>query len=112
MRPLALSIAVLLSPLAIYGVTPPPSAPPAAPALSGVVSDPSGAIVPNAEIDLVETNGAVAGSFHSAEDGSFKVVPPHPGDFTLVVSEPGLETIKRAVTIATNTAAKIGRAHV
>ncbi len=75
-------------------------APPPAPAITGVVADPSGAIVPNAEIDLVESNGALDGSFRSGGDGSFTVTPPHPGSFTLVVSEPGFKTIKTPITIA------------
>jgi TonB dependent receptor/Carboxypeptidase regulatory-like domain len=75
--------------------------PSAAPApITGVVADPSGAIVPNAEIDLVETNGSVAGSFHSAGDGTFQVIAPHPGSFTLIISEPGFDTVKTPVVVA------------
>jgi hypothetical protein len=69
------------------------------------VADPTGAIVPNAEIELLDTNGTVAASFHSGEDGTFKVVPPHAGNFTLVVSEPGFETIKTPVSLAAPAAA-------
>ena len=65
-----------------------------------MVADPTGAIVPNAEIDLVDSNGALDGSFRSGGDGSFTVTPPHPGSFTLVISEPGFKTIKTPVTIA------------
>jgi hypothetical protein len=75
----------------------PPAAPPP---ISGVIADPSGAIVPNAQIDLVETNGVIAGSFHSLGDGTFHVLAPHAGSFTLVVSEPGFDTVKTSVVIA------------
>ncbi|HWE83661.1 MAG TPA: TonB-dependent receptor [Terracidiphilus sp.] len=86
------------------------SAPPAPAAITGVVADPTGAIVPNAEIDLLESNGSVAGSFRSSGDGSFMVTPPHAGSFTLVVSEPGFQTIKTAVTIAPSLSAAAVRA--
>lgn len=89
----------LFAPMALLAA-PSASAPPPAPAITGVVADPTGAIVPNAEIDLVESNGSVAGSFHSGGDGSFTVQAPHAGSFTLVISEPGFETIKTPVTIA------------
>ncbi len=90
---------LLLCPAWVLASTSAP-APPPAPAITGVVADPSGAIVPDAEIDLVESNGALDGSFRSGGDGSFTVTPPHPGTFTLVISEPGFRTIKTPVTIA------------
>jgi hypothetical protein len=68
--------------------------------LSGTVADPSGAIVPGAEVDLVDPSGSVAVTNHSDPDGSFKVVAPHAGSFTLVVSEPGFETVRTPVVIA------------
>lgn len=80
-----------------------PSSSSAAP-ISGVVADPTGAIVPNAEIELVDPTGAVDGSFHSGGDGSFQIEPPHPGNYTLVVSEPGFSTTSMPV-IATSPAA-------
>jgi len=78
---------------------------PTAPALQGTVADPSGAIVPGAEVDLVDASGAVAGSYHSGGDGSFQIVPPHTGSFTLVVSEPGFETVRTPVMIGAANAA-------
>jgi hypothetical protein len=101
---------VLLGPPAVFAANPASPPPPAAPALNGVVADPTGAIVPGAEIDLIDTNGAVAGSYHSAGDGTFQVVPPHTGSFTLVVSEPGFETIKTPVVVAAPVAAASGAA--
>src|SRR5580658_1414294 len=73
---------------------------PAAPAVHGVVADPTGAIVPGAEVDLVDPNGAVASSFHSDGEGNFQVTAPHAGSYTLVVSEPGFETVRTPVEIA------------
>jgi hypothetical protein len=95
-----LALALCLGPSFAFAVTPggqPPSSPQP---ITGVVADPSGAIVPNAEIDLLDASGSVAGSFHSGGDGSFQVVAPHPGAFTLVISEPGFDTVKTPVVVA------------
>ncbi|MDR3749889.1 MAG: TonB-dependent receptor [Terracidiphilus sp.] len=86
----------------------PPVAPPAAPhaaprptpTLQGVVADPSGAIIPGAEIDVMNASGIVAGKFHSGADGSFQIKVPRAGHYTLVVSEPGFGTVQQAVTIS------------
>src|SRR5579862_9926821 len=81
------------------------SIPPASPSVHGVVADPSGAIVPGAEIDLVDPSGAVASSGHSGGDGSFQLSAPHGGNYTLVVSEPGFETVHSPVVLAAPAAA-------
>ena len=99
MRSLALGIALLL-PCPAFAVSATSPAAPAAPAVHGVVADPTGAIVPNAEVDLLDTNGAVDGTIHSDGEGNFQLVAPHAGSFTLVVSEPGFETVRTPVVIA------------
>ncbi len=73
--------------------------------MQGVVADPTGAIVPNAEVDLVDTNGSIAGTGHSGGDGNFTISAPHAGNFTLVISEPGFETVHTPVTVAPNVSA-------
>ncbi len=110
-RHLVLLSALLASP-ALFASSPAATPPTPPPAVNGVVADPTGAIVPGAQIDLVDADGAVAGSCVSNGDGSFQLVPPHAGNFTLVISEPGFETIKTPVvvpavlsTVATSTAA-------
>jgi hypothetical protein len=65
-----------------------------------VVADPTGAIVPGAEVDLVDPAGAVTGTVHSDGEGNFQVIAPHAGPYTLVISEPGFETVKTPVVIA------------
>jgi len=99
---------VLLAPPAVFASNPAATPPPPAPAVNGVVADPTGAIVPGAEVDLVDTTGTVAGSCHSGDDGTFQLVPPHSGNFTLVVSEPGFETTKTPVVIAAPASAVAG----
>jgi hypothetical protein len=99
MRSYALAL-ILLMPAAALASNSSSPAQPAAPALHGVVADPTGAIVPGAEVDLVDTNGSVAGSIHSDGDGNFQMVAPHAGSYTLVVSDPGFGTVKTPVVIA------------
>src|SRR5579863_4963314 len=53
-----------------------PSAPPLSSFIQGIVADPTGAIVPDAEVDLVDTGGAVAATGHTGEDGSFRLTAP------------------------------------
>jgi hypothetical protein len=96
----ALALALLLAPCALLASTAPNPGLASTPPITGVVADPTGAIVPGAEIDLLDASGATAGTYHSGGDGSFQVIPPHPGSFTLVISEPGFETIKTPVVIA------------
>jgi hypothetical protein len=91
---------ILLLPAAAFAANATSPTAPSAPALQGVVADPTGAIVPGAEIDLVDPSGAVAGSIHSDDEGNFQLTAPHAGSFTLVVSEPGFETVRTPVVIA------------
>jgi len=85
MRSFALAV-LLLAPAAAFASEPAATSSSAAPAVRGVVADTSGAIVSGAEIDLLDTNGTVACIVHSGGDGSFRVVAPHSGSFTLVIS--------------------------
>ena len=82
------------------------SANPAA-AVRGVVADATGAIIPGAEVEVLDSTGAVAGSFHSDASGNFQVTAPHAGNFTLVVSEPGFETVRLPVVLVPRAAAKV-----
>jgi hypothetical protein len=85
---------------AVFAANSAASAPPAAPAVHGMVADPTGAIVPGAEVDLVDPNGAVAGTNHSDGEGNFQISAPQPGSYMLVVSEAGFETVRTPVLIA------------
>ena len=100
MRFIAL-VLLLLAPCANFASTPAASpAPPAAPSVQGVVADPTGAIVPGAQIDLVDPDGSIASTGHSGDDGSFQITAPHSGSYTLVISEAGFETVHNPVVIA------------
>lgn len=71
----------------------------AAAVVRGTVADPSGAIVPNAEVDLVDGKGTVAATLHSDGEGNFQLSAPALGDYTLVVSEAGFDTVKTVVKL-------------
>jgi Carboxypeptidase regulatory-like domain/TonB dependent receptor len=99
MRLLALALLLSTSTILFASDASEPAASHALPSVHGDVADPSGAIVPGAQIDLVDPSGAVANSAQSANDGSFRLTAPHSGSYTLVVSEPGFETIHSPVVI-------------
>jgi Carboxypeptidase regulatory-like domain/TonB dependent receptor len=101
---------VLLAPPAVFASSPAAIPPRPAPAVNGVVADPTGAIVPGAEVDLVDTTGTVAGSCYSGDDGTFQLQPPHSGSFTIVVSEPGFETTRTPVVVSVPASAVAGAA--
>ncbi|HEX4322986.1 MAG TPA: TonB-dependent receptor [Acidobacteriaceae bacterium] len=71
-----------------------------APVVRGTVADPTGAIVPNAQVDLVDGSGAVAATLHSDGEGNFQLMAPAMGEYTLVVSEAGFDTVKTVVKLA------------
>jgi hypothetical protein len=77
-----------------------PGSAPAA-VVRGTVADPSGAIVPNAEVDLVDGKGSLAATLHSDGEGNFQLTVPSLGDYTLVVSEAGFDTVKTVVKLGT-----------
>jgi hypothetical protein len=101
MRSLALRFALLLSlPATAFACHPAVPGPPKNPMLRGAVTDPTGASIPNAEIDLLDANGTIAGRFQSGADGSFQLTAPRAGAYTLVVSEAGFKTARVEVKIA------------
>src|SRR5580704_10240803 len=99
MRSFALALFLLL-PTAVFAGTAPAQPPPSKPSLPGIVADSTGAIIPGAQIQLLDAAGAVAATSHSGGDGSFVVVAPGPGTYTLVVSLPGFKTSQSQVVIS------------
>jgi hypothetical protein len=63
--------------------------------LSGVVADPSGARVPNANVTLTSPENGITRDFKADAEGtySFSLVPP--GVYTLTVQAPGFKTFKQ-----------------
>ena len=60
--------------------------------LAGLVSDPTGAVVPKAEIALQGVDGSTIRSAISREDGTYVILTLQPGRYTLTVSVTGFET--------------------
>ncbi len=101
MRSFALGLSCfLLASVPALACHPSAATPPPSPTLRGMVADPTGAIVPNAQIQLMDETGAIEGTFQSGPDGSFQVVAPHAGAYMLVVSQSGFKTTSTPVTIA------------
>src|ERR1700760_1735012 len=97
-------VVLLFSPVAIFAGTSSNSSSKATPAptVQGVVADPTGAIVPNAQVDLVNADGSIAGTTKSDGVGNFEMAAPHAGSFALVISEPGFETVHLPLTVKPN----------
>jgi len=104
MRSFTLAFLLLLPAVAFAGNTPGPIQP-AKPVLRGVVTDPTGAIIPGADVSLLDAAGAVIAKSSSSADGSFTVSAPHPGAYTLVVSKDGFKAVQTAVTLAATASA-------
>ena len=99
MRSLALAF-FLLAPSLVLAIDAPLQSPAAKPALHGVVTDSTGAIIPGASIQLLDSTGAIAATSRSGSDGSFVVTAPRPGTYALVVSLAGFKTTQTQVSIA------------
>jgi hypothetical protein len=69
------------------------------PVVHGTVADPTGAIVPNADIQLVDAKGAVTATFKSDAAGNFQLPSVPPGTYTLIVSEAGFNTVKTTLIL-------------
>ena len=60
--------------------------------LAGLVSDPAGAVVPQAQIALHGLDGAIIRSVTSRQDGTYLIPTLLPGSYSLTVSAAGFET--------------------
>lgn len=60
--------------------------------LAGLVSDPTGAVIPQVQIALRGVDGSIVRSVTSREDGTYLIPTLLPGSYTLTVSAVGFET--------------------
>ena len=73
----------------------------AAPAkLSGVVRDPTGALVPGAKVQLERAGEVVIGSVTTDSGGRFQLALPLSGDYELLVACPGFSPLDRKLHVA------------
>ena len=64
--------------------------------LSGVVADPSGALVPAATVTLTSSEKGITRQFITAADGRYSFIQLPPSTYVLSVSAKGFETYKQA----------------
>lgn len=67
--------------------------------LAGAITDPSGAVVPDAPITLVNTNTGALRTGKSSSSGTYEFAGVPAGSYVETVSAPGFATYKAAVTI-------------
>ncbi len=65
--------------------------------LTGVVTDPSGAVVPNAEVEIRDTSKGTNQSLKTDRGGALPVFLLAPARYTLTVAHAGFQTENRAV---------------
>jgi len=75
--------------------------------ISGVVTDPTGAVVANASIVAKNLDTGSAQSAKSGGDGSYHVALLQPGSYSVTVTAPGFQSVSRktTVTLGSDTAA-------
>ena len=61
--------------------------------IQGTVTDPSGAVIPHANISVTNSATGVTVTQQSTGDGFYSVSPLDPGDYTVSTSAPGFETL-------------------
>ncbi len=83
---------------------PPVTAPVPLPAFTGSVTDSTGAVVPGAQVRLLAADGTVAATAVSGADGSFRLQPQHPGQYTVSVAMSGFQPVTQAVHVAASPA--------
>ncbi|MFZ0410843.1 MAG: TonB-dependent receptor [Candidatus Acidiferrales bacterium] len=67
--------------------------------LQGTIKDPSGAVVPNAEVVLAGSSLVGTKTANTDDSGYYRFANVPPGDYVIAVTAPGFDTIKRPVTI-------------
>jgi hypothetical protein len=91
---IALLSALLVCPAAHAAVDAPttPASSSAVATVNGTVADTTGAIIPDAQVQLTDATGAVLAVTTTDASGNFRILPPHEGDYSLVVSLTGFQT--------------------
>ena len=85
--------------------------------VTGVITDEQGAVIPAAEIKLVESSTGSARTIQTNESGRFTVVNVPPGTYDLTVAKAGFQTSKAiaqkvdiGATLSLNLTMKVGQA--
>jgi len=89
-------LSVLLIALAVAPQPPAPSE------VTGIVRDPSGAAVRDADVKLIAPQQRVAAAARTGDEGTFTLTVKEPGDYLVVVSAPGFNEVRSPVQIPTS----------
>src|SRR5579884_3154125 len=76
--------------------------------ITGTVSDPSGAVVPNATVALKSVDTGETQTTKTAAAGSFRFPLLRPGNYQVTATAPGFNPVTRTVVVALGQ--EIGRA--
>jgi hypothetical protein len=71
--------------------------------IQGVVSDPSGAVIPNAEITITSPDTGYVRVLTSDSAGLYSIGPLLPGKYTITVQAPGFERLKESTVVTVGT---------
>jgi hypothetical protein len=76
--------------------------------ISGIVTDATGAVIPNATVTATAPGTGVTITRQASSDGSFNLVPLAPGQYTLTVRANGFQTyVERDITVGATTTAAV-----
>jgi len=70
--------------------------------VTGIVRDPSGAAVRDADVKLIAPQQRVAAAARTGDEGTFTLTVKEPGDYLVVVSAPGFNEVRSPVQIPTS----------
>ena len=78
--------------------------------LSGTVVDPSGAVIPGAQVRIVDAaKGTAAREVTTDEGGRFQAINLQPGAYTLTVELSGFKKSQTSITLDVNTKLDVGQ---
>jgi len=68
--------------------------------VSGVVHDPTGALIPGATVEITRAGGSVIGSTTTDDGGHFQMAQPASGDYDLIVVRAGFSPLDQKLHVA------------
>ena len=74
----------------------------------GTVTDPEGAVIPGAKINIQNVGTGVATDSATDESGNYVITHLLPGTYTVMVSQPGFQSaVQKNVTVAVGSSARV-----
>ena len=75
--------------------------------ISGTLTDPSGAVVPGAKVDLKSLDTGAAQSTTSGADGTYHFSLLKPGRYSVKVTQSGFQTVERSLDVTVSNVAQV-----